>query len=185
MCTKWEKILRAQERRVDEVSVQKLRENHETIQLLTSQLQQMQEQMNPLNDSGDFQDVDSNYSGRLPQVSSQPALIPSSRALNSSATKDCRLTHGINQDYRKTFFLEINFLRLIHPEIILKEFNLTTCKETEKQSLKPERRRLNHGTIPMPTEKTAHIGIAIRQIPKSTIVFSVENSIQKSCDHLL
>ena len=39
-------------------------------------------------------------------------------------------------------FLEINFLRLIHPEIILKEFNLTTCKETEKQSLKPEGRRL-------------------------------------------
>ena len=37
--------------------------------------------------------------------------------------------------YRKTF-LEIIFLRLIPPEIILKEFNLTTCEETEKQSLK-------------------------------------------------
>ena len=34
---------RAQELRVDEVSVQKLRKNHETIQQLTSQLQQMQE----------------------------------------------------------------------------------------------------------------------------------------------
>ena len=39
-------------------------------------------------------------------------------------------------------FLEIKFLRMIHPEIILKEFNLTTCKETEKQSLKREGRRL-------------------------------------------
>ena len=49
-------IQRAQEHRVDEVSVQKLRENHETIQQLTSQLQQMQEQMNSMIDSGDFQD---------------------------------------------------------------------------------------------------------------------------------
>ena len=53
-------IQRAQELRVDEVSVQKLRENHETIQRLTSQLQQMQEQMNSMSDSGDFQDVESN-----------------------------------------------------------------------------------------------------------------------------
>ena len=34
---------RAQELRIDEVSVQKLRENHETTQKLTSQLQQIQE----------------------------------------------------------------------------------------------------------------------------------------------
>ena len=42
---------RAQELRVDELSVQRLRENHETIQKLTSQLQEMQEQMNSMNDS--------------------------------------------------------------------------------------------------------------------------------------
>ena len=47
-------IRRAQELRADEVSVQKLRENHKTIQQLTTQLQQMQEQMNSMNDSGDF-----------------------------------------------------------------------------------------------------------------------------------
>ena len=47
-------IKRAQEQRVDEVSVQKLKENHETIQQLTSQLQQMQDQMNSMSDSGDF-----------------------------------------------------------------------------------------------------------------------------------
>ena len=40
----------------------------------------------------------------------------------------CRLTHGINLDYRKTF-LGINFLRLIHPEIILKEFILAQQRE--------------------------------------------------------
>ena len=62
--------------------MQKLRENHETIQQLTSQLQPMQEQ-NSMNDSGDFQDVESNFSGRLSHVSSQPAMIPSSRSLLS------------------------------------------------------------------------------------------------------
>ena len=61
-------IKRAQEQRTDVVSVQKLRENHETIQRLTSQLQQ---------------DVESNCSERLSHVSSQPAMIPSSRALLS------------------------------------------------------------------------------------------------------
>ena len=70
---------RAQELRVDEVSVQKLRENHETIQQLTSQLQQMQEQTKSMNDSCDFQDVESISSGRLSDVSSQSAVIPSSR----------------------------------------------------------------------------------------------------------
>ena len=80
---------RAQELRVDEVSVQKLRENHETSQQLTSQLQQTQEQMNSMSDSGDFQDAESNYSGRLSHVSSQPVLIPSSLSLLS---RDKRLS---------------------------------------------------------------------------------------------
>ena len=52
---------RAQELRVDEFSVQKLRESHETIQSLTSQVQDLQERMNYLNDSGEFQEVESNY----------------------------------------------------------------------------------------------------------------------------
>ena len=43
----------------------------------------MQEQMNSMSDSGDFQDVESNYSGRLSHVSSQPVMIPSSRTLLS------------------------------------------------------------------------------------------------------
>ena len=39
--------------------------------------------MNSMNDSGEFQEVESNYSGRLSNVSSQTAMIPSSRALLS------------------------------------------------------------------------------------------------------
>ena len=43
----------------------------------------MQEQMNSVNDSGQFQEVESNYSGRLSYVSSQLAMIPSSRSMLS------------------------------------------------------------------------------------------------------
>ena len=49
----------------------------------------MQEQMISVNDSGDFQDVESNKSGRLSHVSSQFAMIPSSRSLLS---RDKRLS---------------------------------------------------------------------------------------------
>ena len=39
--------------------------------------------MNSLNDVGDFQEVESNYSERLCYVSSQLAMIPSSRSMLS------------------------------------------------------------------------------------------------------
>ena len=45
---------RAQELRPDQISVQKFTENHEAIQKLTSQLQEMQEQMNSMSDSENF-----------------------------------------------------------------------------------------------------------------------------------
>ena len=79
---------RAQELRVDEISVQKFRENHETKQKLTSQLQEMRDQMNSINDSGEFQEVESNHSGTLSYISSQPAMIPSS---SSMLSRDKRL----------------------------------------------------------------------------------------------
>ena len=47
-----------------------------------------------------------------------------------AATNTCLLTDGIHQDYRKTF-LVINFLRLLHPKIILKELTLAHHKENE------------------------------------------------------
>ena len=74
---------RAQEQRMDEVSVQKLRESHETIQKLTSQMQDMQGQMNSMNDSGEFQEEESNHSERLSYVPSQPAMLPSYRSMLS------------------------------------------------------------------------------------------------------
>ena len=63
--------------------MQNFTENHETIQKLTSQLQEIQGQMNSTNDSGEFQEVESNYSGIFSHVSSQLARIPSPRAMLS------------------------------------------------------------------------------------------------------
>ena len=60
--------------------------------------------------------------------------------LYSAATKDCLLTHGIRLDYRKTF-LVINFLRLIHPQITLKEIQSDNVQKTEEQSLEQKGRR--------------------------------------------
>ena len=105
---------RAQELRVDEVLVKKLTENHETTQRLTSQMREMPEQMNPTNDSVEFQEVNWHHCGRLSYVPSQPAAIPSSRSMLS---RDKRL----RLDHRKTLVVNI-FLQLIHPEINIKEF---------------------------------------------------------------
>ena len=44
---------------------------------------EMQQQMNTMNDSGEFQEVESNHSGRLSYVPSQPAATPSSRSMLS------------------------------------------------------------------------------------------------------
>ena len=55
---------RAKELRVDEFSVQKLRESHETIQRLTSQVQELQERMNYLSDSGEIHEVESDFCGK-------------------------------------------------------------------------------------------------------------------------
>ena len=129
---------RSQVLRVDEFSVHKLRENHDTIQKLTFQLQEIQEQMNSMNDAGECQEVESNYSGRLSYVSSQHAMIPSSRSMLS---RDKRLpldtwnTSGLQET-----FLVINFLSLNHPEIILTEFTHAHLKENEDQFHKQQGR---------------------------------------------
>ena len=74
---------RAQELRIDEFSSEKSRESHETIQRLTSQVQELQERVNCMNDSGQFQDLESNCTGKFSHVPSQPAGIPSPRSVLS------------------------------------------------------------------------------------------------------
>ena len=48
-----EELRRAQELRVDELSLQKLRESHDTIQQLTSQIQLLEAKVNCMFDSGE------------------------------------------------------------------------------------------------------------------------------------
>ena len=71
-------LKRVQEMRIDEFSRNELREIHATFQDLTSQIQELQERMNYMNDSGEFQDVESMSSGKLSHVPSQPAVVPKS-----------------------------------------------------------------------------------------------------------
>ena len=63
--------------RIDEFSRHGLRESHAAIQELTSQIQQLQERMNDMNDSREFHDVESICSGKLSHDPSQPAIVPS------------------------------------------------------------------------------------------------------------
>ena len=70
-----EELKRAQE--MHEFPSNELRESHATIQELTSQVQELKERMNCVNDSGEFQDIESIWSGKLSHVPSQPAIVPS------------------------------------------------------------------------------------------------------------
>ena len=87
---------------------EKFRENNETIQQLSSQLQEMQDQMNSMNHSCDFQVVGSNYWGRLSHVSSQLVMIPSFRDRRLDGSLLRRLTHGINLHIQLTQILSSN-----------------------------------------------------------------------------
>ena len=93
---------RAQELRVDEFSVQKIRESQETTHRLTSQMQEVQEQINSMSDSGEVQEVESNHSGRLSYVPSQPAAIPSSCSMLSRDNRlptDTWTTSGLHENF--------------------------------------------------------------------------------------
>ena len=67
--------------RIHELSRQEMRKSQATFQELTSQIQELQDRVNLMNDSGDFQDVESVCSGKLSHVSSQPAVVPSPRGM--------------------------------------------------------------------------------------------------------
>ena len=85
---------RAQEMRIDEVSRYELREGHVAVQELTSQIHELQERMIYINDSGEFQDVEPICSGKLSQVPSQLAKVPSLGGM-LSRNQVCDLIQGI------------------------------------------------------------------------------------------
>ena len=152
------------------------------MQKLTSQLLIMQDQMNSLNDSGEFQEVESNYSEKLSYVSSQPAVIPSSRSMLS---RDQRLpldtwnTSGLQENVFGNQFSTFDSPRE----------QGSVPQATGTGTLFTREDEQNRDTIPMPTfagrpstmsslilvefpqnsmvgqtAKTANVGAAIRQI---------------------
>ena len=78
-----EELTRAQEMRIDEFSRHELGEIHSAMLELTQQIQELKERMNSVNDSVEFQEVESNYSGKISHVPRQPEVIPSSSSLLS------------------------------------------------------------------------------------------------------
>ena len=78
-----EELNRAQELRIDEFSTEELRESQAAIHELASQFQELQERVNLMNDSGEFQDVASACSGRFSHVPIQPTVVPSPRCMPS------------------------------------------------------------------------------------------------------
>ena len=101
----------AQELRVDEVSVQKLRESHETIQRLTSQVQDLQERKNYWNDSGEFHEFPVNQQSPRAMLSCDKRLR---QTLASWHNGNCL-------DHRKTF-LQIHGRHSSHHKHLIKEF---------------------------------------------------------------
>ena len=134
---------RAQEPRVHEFSVQKLRESHETMGRLTSQMQEMQEQMNSMNDSGEFV----SRSG----IESQWEIVLRSQSTSS----DSKFSFYVEpRQTLATWHMEfvwitgkhvlvINFLHLIRPKIIIKEFTIVRHQERQVQFHK----RLGQGPL--------------------------------------
>ena len=70
-----DELKRVQGLRVDEFSRRTLNENQDTINELTARSQELQNEVNCMNDSKDFQDAESVRSGPS-HVPSQPALLP-------------------------------------------------------------------------------------------------------------
>ena len=79
-----EDLKRAQELRVDEYSLYKtLRESHDTIQRLTSQIHELQERVNYMNDLREFSRYRIDLEWKLSHVPSQPAVVLSPQSMLS------------------------------------------------------------------------------------------------------
>ena len=78
-----EGLKRAQKMRIDEFSRQELRESQAAAHQVTSQIQELKDGVSFTNDSREFLGFESVCSGKLSNVPSQPAIVPSPRGLLS------------------------------------------------------------------------------------------------------
>ena len=97
-----EDLKRVQESRVHESSRRRLIESQDTINELTARIQELQNEVNCLKDSRDFQDAESVRTG-LSHVPSPPALLPPFRDLGGMLSRrdkppDIWDTHGLSEN---------------------------------------------------------------------------------------
>ena len=78
-----EELKRVQESRVDESSRRRWIKNQDTINEPTVRIQELQNEVNCMNDSRDFEDAESVRSGRS-HVPSQPALLPPTQVISGN-----------------------------------------------------------------------------------------------------
>ena len=91
------------------LSTEITRKSRDTIQRLTSQLQSIQEQMNSMSDSGEFEEVESNHSGRL-SSRSQSTRSDSMFFLYAEPRQNaCHLIHGISPGLQEKRFFSNQF----------------------------------------------------------------------------
>ena len=106
-----------------------------------------------MNDSGECQEVESNYSGRLSYVSSQPAMIPSSRSM-LSRDKTTWNTSGLQENVFGNQFSTFDSLRHhfqgIHSGEAQRERG-SVPQVTGTESLFTRDDKQKQRTIPMPT----------------------------------
>ena len=106
-----EELKRFQGSTFDTCSRRKLIEDRDTILELTSKIQELQNEVNCMNDSRDFQDAESVRSGHS-HVANQPVFFPPhpdpggmlSRSLGMPSRKMGRQAFGTHMAYRETFF---------------------------------------------------------------------------------
>ena len=189
---------RAQELRVDEFSVQNLREFHDTIQRLTSQLQSMQEQVNSMNDSGEFQEVEVCLTFPVNLWWLQVLVLRQVAIwyMESIWIAGKRFWKWIFY----TWFARKSFLRNSSLQITKRDSVSSTSNRHRDLCRKRWRAKWRHNSnadickkavdhefiipsIPQNslgwTAKTANFGAAIRQIPYSFIIFVLDDKIQK------
>ena len=114
-----EELKRTQETRTDEFSREELRESQATIQELTTQIQELQDRVNLMNDSGGVQVVESVCSGKCSHVPRRPAIVQVLVDCED-ATKFCDRIHGICLVHRETF-LTVHMLYSIRHQFLIKE----------------------------------------------------------------
>ena len=163
----------------------------------------MQEQMNSMSDSGEFQEVESNQSGKLSHFPSHPEVIPSSSSMLSC---DKRLpfntwnTLGLQENVFGNQFSTRGSSRnpsqgIHHAETLRETASVPRAIGTGTSFARDDEKKQRHnsnadvckkavdydfvntcGDSAEPhgcTAKTANIGAAIRQTHHSTVFFSV------------